>query len=193
MRPLPLDFAIETERLRLRVPHENDIPHVFSASRVAGFNDGMLWDPPETIEELRGPLERSRSAWQEARSYQFSIELRADGAFVGRISLRPSTDEIAAEDLGGAHEVLDIGYWMHPDHQGRGYMTEALEAIVRLGFETMEADAIVAFHTLWNDASRRVMEKVGFRRVRVFPNGFVKNGKASDDALMRLDRSEWRL
>lgn len=191
MRPLPLDFVLETERLRLRIPGESDLPHVFSASRQVGFNDGMLWDPPETLEELRGPLERSLAAWREARAYQFSIETRLDHTFVGRIALRPSGESLSPEDLGGAENVLDIGYWTHPDQQGHGYMTEALAAVTTLAFDAMGADALVAFHTLWNDASRRVLEKVGFRRIRVFPGGFVKNGKSCDDALVRLDRQVW--
>lgn len=191
MRPLPLDFTLETERLRLRIPHETDLPHVFSASRVPGFTDGMLWSPPERTEALQAPLARAIAAWRGNEHYQFSIDLKENGAFVGRISLRPSSDEIAPEDLAGARFVLDVGYWTHPDRQGHGYMTEALNAVARLAFETMEADALVAFHTLWNEPSRRVMEKVGFRHVRVFPNGFVKNGTACDDALMRLDRADW--
>lgn len=191
MRPLSPDFAFHTERLRLRIPDAADVPHVFSATRVAGFNDGMLWNPPATIEELDGPLARARAAWLAAEWYQFTLETRPDRQFVGRIALRPVQEEIAPEDLGGAAHVLDVGYWTHPDQQGRGYMTEALGAVVDLAFGTMGADAIVAFHTLWNEASRKVLEKAGFRRVRVFSGGFVKNGVAEDDALLRLDRSGW--
>lgn len=191
VKPLPLDFTLETERLRLRIPNESDIPHVFSASRVAGFNDGMLWNPPETEEELRGPLERATKAWQEAHSYQFTFETKEDRAFVGRISLRPPYDQLAPEDFGGAENALELGYWTHPDQQGRGYMTEAVNAVVRLGFETLEVDALVALHTLWNDASQRVLEKAGFRRIRVYREGFVKNGIAHDEALVRLDRADW--
>ncbi|RYG62637.1 N-acetyltransferase [bacterium] len=194
MTPLPLDTVIETERLRLRLPDERDLPHIFSATREPGFNDGMLWNPPATIDELHDPLARARAAWAQAQSYQFSIDTRA-GEFVGRISLRPSNDDLVPEDLGGdpaaGWRVLDIGYWTHPAHQGRGLMTEALRAVVDLAFGTMEADALVAFHTMWNVGSQRVLEKAGFRRIRVFPGGFVKNGVPEDDALVRLDRAEW--
>lgn len=194
MRPLPLDFTIETARLRLRIPDGRDLPHVFSATRQPGFNDGMLWNPPATVDELHGPLARARAAWTEAHYYQFSLDTQ-EGEFAGRISLRPSADSLSPEDLGGdpaaGWRVLDVGYWTHPAQQGRGVMTEALQAIVDLAFGTMEADAIVAFHTMWNVGSQRVLEKAGFRRVRVFPGGFVKNGVAEDDALVRFDRAEW--
>lgn len=176
MKQLPLDFVIQTERLRLRIPAESDIPHVFTASQFPGFTDGMLWSPPEDIEELRGPLDRSLEQWRESVAYHFSIDF--EGELVGRIALRPSDTE----------GVLDIGYWTHPDHYDKGFMTEAVRAIVELGFETMEAEAIIAETAVWNKASQRVLEKLGFRIIDVVKDGFVKGDSVCDDIIFRLDR-----
>ena len=178
MERLPLDFTLATERLLLRIPRESDIPYVFEASRTPGFNDGMLWDPPAELEELRGPLERAVGGWKDARSYQFTIEF--EGEFAGRIALRP-TDEVG---------VLDTGYWTHPRFQGRGIMTEALRAIVALAFGRMNAKAVVACYAVWNEPSRRVMERVGFRTTEIVPGGFVKGGLACDEAHTRIDRAD---
>ena len=57
------DFTITTSRCRLAIPAESDIPYVFAATRVAGFNDGMAWDPPAAIEELYEPYRKSLNAW----------------------------------------------------------------------------------------------------------------------------------
>lgn len=155
------------------------MPEVFAATRVPGFNDGMLWDPPETVEELAGPLARARAAWREARSYQFSID--REGEFAGRIALRP----------GDGEGTLDVGYWTLPRFQGQGIMTEALRAVTALGFETMGARAITAGYATWNEASRKVLERAGFRLVRIDPEGFVKGDRAWDEAHLRLERDEW--
>lgn len=179
MTRLPTDYVLVTERMRLRMPDESDLPHVFEASRAPGFCDGMLWDPPVEIEELRGPLARSREAWANGTGYQFTMEI--DGTLVGRIALR-ETDTLS---------VLDIGYWTHPKHQRQGYMAEAVSAIVRLGFETMGADAIVAEYATWNEPSRRLLERLGFRLAKVVPGGFVKHDRVSDDAWVRLDRADY--
>ena len=175
VRALPLDFTLATERLILRLPNESDLPHVWSASRVPGFNDGMLWNPPEHPDELRGPLERAVKAWREGQGYQFSIDMGR--VFAGRISLRPTEER-----------TLDVGFWTHPDHQGRGLMTEALVAVADLAFGTLDAETLIAYHADWNLASRRVLEKAGFRPVRAIPGGFVKNGVAADETLVRRDR-----
>jgi [ribosomal protein S5]-alanine N-acetyltransferase len=62
---LPLTFEIGTARCRLRAPTTEDIPHVFSATRYVGFNDGMLWNATEMPSELEAPLVRSLKAWAE--------------------------------------------------------------------------------------------------------------------------------
>ena len=173
---LPLDFTIQTERLCLRIPTESDLPGVFSATRYPGFNDGMLWDPPATIEELREPFERGLKQWADGVAYHFSVDAAA--AFVARIALRPS-DEAG---------ILDIGYWTHPEHQGKGYMTEAVGVIVNLGFETMNARAIIAECADWNIGSRRILEKLGFHIVRTIPGGFVKPNRVCDEIWYRRDR-----
>ena len=87
---LPDDFSLETPRCRLRQPNAADIPQVFSATRVQGFNDGMLWDPPATVEELQAPLMRSLQCWRNGEAFTFSIDRKQDAVFVGRISIRPT-------------------------------------------------------------------------------------------------------
>ncbi len=171
---LPLDFIIQTERLLLRIPNESDIPHVLTASKHPGFTDGMLWSPPKDLKELQGPYERSVADWASSSSYQFSID--ASEEFVGRIALRPSDEP----------DVLDIGYWTHPHHFGKGYMTEAGAAILRLGFHTMGARAIVAGTADWNIASQKVLDKLGFQRVQVITGGFVKGDRICDEWIYRL-------
>lgn len=55
---IPTSHQIETPRFLLRIPNETDIPFVFSATRFKGFNDGMVWEPPEKQEDLIAPLQR---------------------------------------------------------------------------------------------------------------------------------------
>ena len=70
---IPLDFTIDTARCRLRCPLATDIPDVFSATRFAGFNDGMQWEPPDTIDELEQPLQENLADWLAGTTYCFTI------------------------------------------------------------------------------------------------------------------------
>lgn len=65
----------------------------------------------------------------------------------------------------------EIGYVLHRDFWGRGYMTLACKALLDLGFNYLNLNKIDIGHMAGNVGSRRVIEKCGFR--------FVKEGKHS--------------
>ena len=158
---------ILTERCRLRYPSKDDFPHIWSATRVEGFNDGMLWDPPANISELEEPLLRSQEAWVKGESFAWSIDLRDTSEFAGRIAIRQGDDP--AE--------WSIGFWIHPSVQKSGIATEAARAIVNFGFESLGAGLITAAHATWNKSSGRVLSKIGMTQVQLNPRGFKKRGE----------------
>jgi RimJ/RimL family protein N-acetyltransferase len=86
----------------------------------------------------------------------FRMQHRATGAVVGRCGFKgpPTTDG-----------VVEVAYGVDEEHQGKGYATEAAEALVRFAFNN-EAVRTVLAHTLPEvNASTRVLTKCGFRRV----------------------------
>lgn len=163
---LPHDFTLSTKRCVLRRASLSDLPHIFSATRIAGFNDGMQWDPPERIEELYEHHEASLKKWDEGTSYQFTIVSQQED-FLGRIEIRQS------ETL----NVWNLGFWIHPNSRSNGYMTEAAQTVVGFGFEMLSANEIEAFHASWNHASRKVLERTGMQWRTHIPQRFQKNGK----------------
>lgn len=160
------DHAITTERCVLRAPSEADLPHVFSATRVPGFNDGLTFRGDETMDDLRRMLQRNLQGWRMGRAFVFTIERRDTGGFVGRVVLRP------AETPGR----WALAFWTHPDEQGRGYMTEAARAALVFGFDALGAREIEASHVVSNAASRRVLDKLGFREEARLEEGLLKDG-----------------
>jgi [ribosomal protein S5]-alanine N-acetyltransferase len=161
---IPLDYTITTDRCTLRSPAESDIAHVFSATRHAGFNDGMAWGPPQSPEELIAPLKRNLELWTKGESYTFTIVENPSGDFVGRIVIRKTEKP----------EVWNLGFWTHPNLQSRGFMTEAARAILRFGFTILGAEEIEACHVVWNKASRRVLEKIGMNEIEFIEKGLFK-------------------
>lgn len=141
----------------------------------------MLWDPPESEEELRKPYEANIKAWDAGDAYTFTIESTRTGEFIGRISIRRQAEE----------NVWNLGFWTHPRHQGCGYMTETVEAIIAFGFSDLKASRIEACCALWNRASERVLAKNGMSFVRHIPKGFQKKGQWIEENLMAISRDEW--
>ena len=158
---IPNDYIITTRRCRLRRPGLADIPHVFSATREPGFNDGMLWDPPKGMDELREPFNASLRAWDSGQAFSFTIEGIASGDFIGRISIRKQQED----------GVWNLGFWTHPKHQGCGFMTEVIGVILAFAFNRLNAIRIEACHAIWNKPSQRVLEKNGMTFVHWHPIG----------------------
>ncbi len=167
MKSIPINTILQTERLRLRAISLSDIDLVWSASRTPGFNDGMVWDPPENKEELIPIAEKNLCAWEEGKSFTFTIELAETNIPVGRIVIRCEDNP----------SIWNIGFWIHADYWNHGYATEAAQAIIEFGIEELGASRITTDHAAWNTQSKRVIEKLGFQFTGKNPRGFLKQGK----------------
>ena len=140
--PIDRNHQLQTVCCILRHVSEEDIPHVFAATRFEGFNDGMTWDPPQDEAVLLDPYRRNIDAWRTGTEYVFTIESHS-GGFIGRIGIGKT----------GTEGLWNIGFWTHPEHQGKGYMTEALGRVLAFGFDDLGADEIDAQCATWNRGS----------------------------------------
>jgi RimJ/RimL family protein N-acetyltransferase len=116
-----------------------------------------LYEEPATLAQSRARLERRIGNARFARSGD-AIGLAVvlgDGTLVGDVSLfLPSAE----------HRQGEIGFLFHPDHQGRGYATEAAGAVLELAFGTFALHRVAGRAEARNAASIRVMGKLGMRR-----------------------------
>ena len=85
---------------------------------------------------------------------KYGIELKETGKMIGTIDLR-----IRREDRRAI-----MGYTLNKAFHGKGYMTEAGKAILKLGFDVLERDCIAALHDERNVASGKVMERLGMQK-----------------------------
>jgi RimJ/RimL family protein N-acetyltransferase len=87
------------------------------------------------------------------RGYSFlAVIERASGALIGDAGLHP---------LGGAGPDVELGYTLAREAWGRGYATELGRALVAHAFDVLQAPRVVAQVEPANEASRRVLEKLG--------------------------------
>ena len=134
---------IETERLVIRVPRPHERVELHAQWR----------DPAnERVEGDADPAQVRRWAY----GTPWGVWERGTGQLVGDASLHFDTD----------FGDWELSYGFRRDRWGRGYASEAAQACVRHGFETMRVARIVADIDPENAASRRVLEKCGFAHVR---------------------------
>lgn len=81
----------------------------------------------------------------------------------------------------------ELGYWLTPSAWGRGYATEAGRAVIEMARHALPLQRIEASHHLDNAASRRVLEKLGFREVSRAPLYSLARGHDVESAVLALD------
>ncbi|WP_082540179.1 GNAT family N-acetyltransferase [Bosea sp. Leaf344] len=95
----------------------------------------------------------------------------------------------------GAHHKANgtpfIGYWLGLPHWGKGYATEAVQALTDTLFTLLDIKALEADARVINPASRRVLEKSGFRAEGSFLKALPARGGLFPCEQYRLDRSTW--
>jgi RimJ/RimL family protein N-acetyltransferase len=176
---------IETERLVLRPLTPGDFDALYSYESREDVATWLYWDA-RTEDEVRARLERkigSVAIDAEGDVLTLAMTLGTTGEMVGDIILELVSDE---------HRTGEIGFIVHPDHQGRGYAAEASEAMLRIAFEDLGLHRVIGRTEARNSASARVLEKLGMRReAHLVENEWVKGEWQSELVYAILDR-EWR-
>ena len=90
------------------------------------------------------------------------------------------------------HYRAETGYMLHPDYQGKGIMDEALKAVIKYGFETMQLHSIEANVNPANAASMKLLEKNGFVKEAYFRENYFYNGQFLDSVIYSL-LNKWLL
>lgn len=152
------DIRIETERLILRPWRETDLEDFHEYARVDGVGQMAGWLPHKSMEETKMILDLFI-----AEKKTFVLELKENRKVIGSVGL-----EVRDVDLEIDEELMgrEIGYVLNKDYWGRGLMPEAVKAIMDYCFKELDFDWLTCGHFTWNDRSRRVVEKCGFRYIK---------------------------
>lgn len=115
----------------------------------------LPWVPlVKTVDDSRKHIHETLENREKGTAYTYAMEL--DGKVVGDVSLRNIDD---------AARPPEIGYWVSPDHSGKGLTTRAVKALTDLGINSLGLDKIVIKANPENVASNKVAEKAGYTLV----------------------------
>ncbi len=160
MRTDPAFTEIRTARLVLRRSQSRDAEAISAYRSDPDVHVHQGWHKTDP-DHVRGEIEEMlrRAPGEPGGWVQFSVETLDTADLVGDVGLCPDRDDAG---------VMLVGYTMAPVHQGRGYATEAIDALVDYAFTTLDADVARAYADAGNVASVRVAEKVGLLVVERF-------------------------
>jgi len=159
------------ELVALREVTEDDIPAWFERATDAESAD-LAGDPiPDSVEQGYELLRRDRERFREQLSIRWAIVPTGSTASVGTVGFVISSKE---------ERTSDIGFVIGRRHWGRGLCTAAAELVIDYGFRELGLWAVRAEALQRNLASRRVLEKLGFRIERDVPGDPQSGGESED-------------
>ena len=90
----------------------------------------------------------------DSQKYTWSIFLKGTNKVIGQITCQPKDNE--------PENIRDVGWFIDPNYQGKGYATEAAIAVLDFMFNEVEITDIQTSAAEINSGSWKIMEKLGF-------------------------------
>lgn len=141
---------LSAERIILRRFKKTDAPDILEYGSDAETLKFLVWEGVKTeADAVRAIVDYY---WSGPGIY--AIELKENNKCIGCIDLRMEPD----------HDKASFGYVLNRKYWGRGYMTEALSALLKLCFEKLDINRVESTHYVSNEGSGRVMSKSGMRK-----------------------------
>lgn len=183
--------TLQTERLVLRPWRESDAEVLFRYASDPDVGPAAGWLPHQSVKESAQVI---RDVLAVPESYAITLRESDDTVAadipVGAIGLKVGE----ASNLAIGCDQAELGYWIAKPLWGKGYMPEAVRALMHHAFCDLKLVALWLGHSSDNDQSRRVAEKTGFVRQRSIkdrPRKVVGDYKTED--VNWITRDEWEV
>jgi RimJ/RimL family protein N-acetyltransferase len=178
-------YPLVTERLRLRPFTRGDVDAVYAYRRredVARY----LFDVPLSRDECALAVQQriAQVALEaEGDKIVLGVELASNGALIGEVSLIwRSVDARQGE----------VGWIFDPGYHGHGYATEAANAMLDLGFGPADLHRVSARCDVRNEASWRLMARLGMRREAHFREHAIFKSAWDEEFIYAILWQEWQ-
>jgi ribosomal-protein-alanine N-acetyltransferase len=177
--------TLETERLVLRPVTEADATAVFLYASNPAVTRFTLFETHQTLDDSRWFAEEyARSRYASREPDPFGIVLKTD-------PLKTVVGTLGAHWASQPNLTMEFGYSLAEPYWGRGLVAEAARAVIRYVFEEYAVERLQAQVFAGNDASERVLQKLGFAREGVLRSLVLRRGRWWDITMYSLLRAEW--
>lgn len=162
---------LETERLILRPFVDGDAPRVAQLAGDKTVSDTTLRIPyPYSEAMVLGWIGKHGSIRDRGLALFYAIDLKESAELVGSIGI----------DVYLIDSRATIGYWVGKNYWNRGYATEAGSILLEYVFNVMKFHRVDSHHFARNEASGRVLEKLGMKREGLLREHILNSGSWED-------------
>lgn len=174
--------VLQTDRLDLveiGQSHLTDIFSLFSDDRVTKYYNIVTLKEEKDAQSY---LDWFRNRFALKAGIRWGIVLKGTTKLIGTAGYNNFTTQHRA----------NLGYDLHPDHWGHGYVTEALTAVIEFGFARLLVNRIEAEVMPGNIASEKVLNKLKFKKEGLLRQWMYWNGHHYDMIMFSLLWQDYR-
>lgn len=178
-------WPVRTDRLLIRPALKADLDATWRFRQLDSVTR-WLTSAPASREEYRAKFE-------DPDRLSKTLVLELGGAVIGDLMLAIQDAWSQAEVAAQAKDVeAELGWCLAPEHGGCGYATEAVRALIGLCFEDLGMRRVTANCFADNEASWRLMERLGMRReIHTLRESLHRSGQWLDGLGYALLAEEW--
>ena len=176
---------LETERLILRCWNESDAEDLYKYASNPDVGPIAGWPVHTSVENSKDII---KGVLSEPDTY--AVVLKETGHSVGSIGLMRGE----ASNIGISDMEAEIGYWIGVPYWGQGLIPEAVNEIMRYGFDELKLEKIWCGYFDGNEKSKRVQEKCGFHYSHTSENVHCAiEGDLRTEHVTCITKEEWLL
>ncbi|MDW0118350.1 GNAT family protein [Sporosarcina thermotolerans] len=169
--------TLETDRLILRELTNEDAEGIFACFSNDDVTRFYGQETLKSIEEAKKIVDFFSKSYIEKRGIRWGIERKETKGIIGTIGFNNWLSK---------HKRAEIGYEIHPHQWRKGYTSEAVSEVLSYGFDAMGLTRIGAVVFIENEASNKLLKKVGFQKEGVLRNYMYQDGKSYDTNVYSL-------
>ncbi|WP_223693319.1 GNAT family N-acetyltransferase [Leifsonia poae] len=180
---------VATERLLLRPLNAGDLDDVHEYQKLKDVVRYLYWevhDHEESAEHLKKRI-AMRQLSKDGDGLIYAVELPDPAGGHGRV-----VGDMSIFLKNAQFGQVEIGWVFHPAVHGRGYATEAAEAVLKICFDIVGAHRVFAQLDPRNEASSRLCERLGMRKEAHLRQNEIFKGEWGDTAVYGILDDEYR-
>ncbi|KPN94730.1 GNAT family N-acetyltransferase [Lysinibacillus sp. ZYM-1] len=173
--------SLNTDRLVLREITVNDAQAILDCFSNPDVLRHYGQNPLTSLEQVRQIINNFSKNYDEKRGIKWGIELKGQEGLIGTIGFQEWSTE---------HKRAEISYALFPESWGKGYAREALNKVISFGFQEMKLLRIGAIVFTENDASNKLLTKIGFEKEGLLKKYMHQNNVPNDTYVYSLINRE---
>ncbi len=180
------EYDLKTERLTMRPVCVEDADALWPHLSNPEIPRDMAWEAHQEFAETIAFLKRAEEGLELGHTVHWAVLLNE------RIAGLFSLIAIKRQHRAITYDRAELAYWLAPEFQRKGIMTEAGIAAIRFSFEKLGLNKLVVSHHVGNVASEKLIKKLGFRWMCRENRSFCKWGNWIDCEHYEMLSSEWQ-